>query len=123
MEIRSRKTGDALVVSVSGELDLGTAREFRALVDADLERYGCRDLVLDFGEVGFIDSSGLGAILGRYKNVSERGGQMAVCGVKPHVRRLLELSGVNRIIRIPPTVREALFLFTGKEVAAGGEER
>ncbi len=123
MEISSEKTGDSLVVRVYGELDLDTARTFRARVDADLDRYRCRNIVLDFGGVGFVDSSGLGAILGRYKRAREKGGQLALCRPLPHVGRLLDLAGVVRIVRTYPGVEEALVDLSWKERASGGEFR
>ncbi|RJQ05459.1 MAG: STAS domain-containing protein [Bacillota bacterium] len=123
MDIASRKDGMALLVSVSGELDLHTAREFRARVDADYDRFGARDMVFDFARVSFVDSSGLGAILGRYSRAAEKGGQVALAGPQPHVRRLLELAGVMRIIHTYADVEEALRAMGAKEAAAGGDKR
>ncbi|HCJ09698.1 MAG TPA: anti-sigma F factor antagonist [Clostridiales bacterium] len=120
MDIRTERVGDILVVRVSGELDLATAGEFRHRVDADLDRFGSRDVVIDFSELGFLDSSGLGALLGRYKRVAERGGRVAVSGCAPHVRRVLELSGVMRIIECHPSVREAVAAFGGDTSSASG---
>ncbi len=123
MEITSEKAGDSLVVRVFGELDLDTARDFRTRVDADLDRYRCRNVVLDFGGVAFVDSSGLGAILGRYKRAREKGGQVALCRPLPHVGRLLDLAGVVRIVRTYRGVEEALAALGWKEKAQGGDTR
>ncbi len=106
MEIRSEKAGSAVLARVSGELDLDTARDFRARIDADLERFGSRDLLLDFSGVEFVDSSGLGAVLGRYKRVTEKGGRLAIFGCRPHVRRLLALSGLERVVEIYASLDE-----------------
>lgn len=121
MDLKSEKSGKALVVRVEGELDLSTAAEFRVQVDADLDRLGARDLVLDFTRVTFVDSSGLGAILGRYKRVTEGGGRVALCGVSDHVRRLLEISGVMRVLLTFPSVPEALRALGPMQTAVGGE--
>lgn len=118
MEIRSERAGEALVARISGEIDLGTSREFRSRIDAEIDRHGARDLVLDFSGVGFVDSSGLGALLGRYKKVSERGGRVALSAPAPHVNRLLELSGIMRIIRTYETTEDALEDLSG--AATGG---
>lgn len=123
MEIATEKAGDSLVVRLFGELDLDTARDFRARVDADLDRYRCRNVVLDFCGVGFVDSSGLGAILGRYKRAREKGGQLAVCRPRPHVSRLMDLAGVVRIVRTYRGVEEALVALGWKEAAVGGDTR
>jgi stage II sporulation protein AA (anti-sigma F factor antagonist) len=121
MDITTEKVGEALLARVHGELDLNTARSFRARLEADLDRFGARHLVLDLDGVDFIDSSGMGAILGRYKRVVEKGGQLAVCRPREHVKRLLELAGVTRIIRVCRDAREALALLGQKEGAAGGD--
>ena len=123
MEISSEKTGRTLVVRVAGELDLDTAREFRARIDADLDRFGSRDLVLDFGLVSFVDSSGLGAILGRYRRVTEKGGTVVLCRPVDHVRRLLDQAGVSRVIRIHQTLEQAIRGLGQKDAALGGDTR
>jgi len=120
LDITSQRAGDILVVRARGELDLDTSREFRLRVDADLDRFGSRDLVLDLAGVTFLDSSGLGAILGRYKKVAENGGRLALAGFAPHVGRLLELSGIMRIVGSYPTVEDALRDLGGTLPAAGG---
>ncbi|MCL6581480.1 MAG: anti-sigma factor antagonist [Firmicutes bacterium] len=121
MDLKSEKSGKALIVRVEGELDLSTAAEFRVQVDADLDRLGARDLVLDFTRVTFVDSSGLGAILGRYKRVTESGGRVAMCGASDHVQRLLEISGVMRVLLTFPGVPEALRALGPTQAAVGGE--
>ena len=123
MEISSEKTGRTLVVRVAGELDLDTAREFRARIDADLDRFASRDLILDFGLVSFVDSSGLGAILGRYRRVTEKGGTVVLCRPVDHVRRLLDQAGVSRVIRIHQSREQAIRALGQKDAALGGDTR
>jgi len=91
---------DNLIVKVVGELDLVVAKEFRETVDKMLMDRPVKNLILDFSKVSFIDSSGLGAILGRYKLVQQKEGKMSILGVTPAVYRILELSGIMRIIPI-----------------------
>jgi len=123
LEITSEKVGEVLVVRVAGELDLDTARDFRHRVDADLDRFDVRDVVLDFTGVTFVDSSGLGALLGRYRTISERGGRLAMAGLQPHVARLLELSGVKRVIAVHPRVEDSLAALGRSGAAWGGDAR
>lgn len=100
-----------LVVRCAGELDLASAPEFRKAVDSQLEDWaGVNGLVLNLGQVSFVDSSGLGAILGRYKRIRQRGGLMVLVDVPEPVRRLLEFSGIFRIIPSRATEEEALTL-------------
>lgn len=124
LEINGSNRGKVLVAEVAGELDLGTANLFRSRIDADLERFSAQDLVLDFSGVSFIDSSGLGAMLGRYRRVAERGGSVALAGCRPHIARLLDLSGVGRIIATYPTSEIAVSALCEEAgPAAGGGGR
>lgn len=75
MSVESKQDRECLVVRVSGELDLRTAGELKSEVDPVLERAPERPVVvLDLSDVSFMDSSGMGAILGRYRTVSQMGG-------------------------------------------------
>ena len=57
-----------------------------------------RYLVLDFDKLTFMDSSGIGVILGRYRILRDRGGRMAVCRMNPYIARIFHMSGMDRII-------------------------
>lgn len=96
------------IARVSGELDLMVADEFRTKVDAAMEENCSDNIVLNLSGVSFIDSSGLGVILGRYKKASLRGGKMAIACTPPQVRRILELSGILRIADSFETETDAL---------------
>jgi len=100
LEVNSEIVGNTLLVSVAGELDLDTAPRMRTLIDARLSHTGARHLLLDMSGVSFLDSSGLGAILGRYRTVSASGGAMGIAGARTAVKRVLRLSGVSQIIRM-----------------------
>jgi anti-anti-sigma factor len=84
------------------------AGEFKERVDAALEADGVRHVLLSLKGVTFIDSSGLGAILGRYKKISAAGGRMLAANVRPQVGRVFELSGLLKIIQTFGTETEAL---------------
>ncbi|MGI6225242.1 MAG: anti-sigma F factor antagonist [Peptococcales bacterium] len=91
---------DSLIVKVTGDLDLVIAKEFRESVDKIIMDRPIKNLILDLSEVDFIDSSGLGAILGRYKIIQQRGGKMSIWDAKVSVRRILDLSGIMKIIPV-----------------------
>lgn len=97
-----------LIVRARGELDMVAADYFRREVDDNMEKYCCDNIILNLNGVSFIDSSGLGVILGRYKKLSMLGGKMAVVGAPPQVKRILELSGILRISRAYENETEAL---------------
>ncbi len=96
--LRSYCRQDALVVSLDGELDHCCAQSIRRQLDEMLADTAVRYLVLDFEKLTFMDSSGIGVILGRYRILRDRGGRMAVCHMSPHVARLFHMSGMDRII-------------------------
>jgi stage II sporulation protein AA (anti-sigma F factor antagonist) len=87
-----------LVARLAGEFDLGYADRLRKELDIAIEKAEVRNIVFTFTDVSYIDSSGLGVILGRYKKISQFGGKMAIVNPQPQVRRILELSGLLTII-------------------------
>lgn len=110
MRIETRRTGDSLIVRLTGELDLRLAAAFKSRVRSELQKsQRVRHLLLDLRRVTFIDSSGIGAILGRYREFhDERNGQIVAYGTSPRVRRLLELAGLQRIVTMADTQKQAL---------------
>jgi stage II sporulation protein AA (anti-sigma F factor antagonist) len=99
---------DTLLVRPSGELDLGEADYLRNALEEALNREQVKNLVFNLARVSFVDSSGLGVLLGRYKRVVKNGGKVFVVSPQPQVRRILELSGLLRIMNEFPSETEAL---------------
>ncbi len=96
--VRSRKNGEVLVVSLSGEIDHCAADAMRGEIEALLKDTQVRRLIFNFEDVSFMDSSGVGMIIGRYKTMRARGGSVGACGLHPPVDRLFTLAGLHRII-------------------------
>lgn len=96
MAIESQLTGSNLVVRLEGELDLVSAAAFKRLVDDLLDRRKARNLYVNLERVTFLDSSFLGALLGRYRRIRQAGGRMGVINPAGCIRPTLELSGVFR---------------------------
>lgn len=108
LKISTEMKQGVLTVQIEGELDMQGAQSFREIVDHALDTSGVKHILLNLENVSFIDSSGLGVILGRYKRISLSGGRMAAANVQPQVARILELSGLFRIIGNYNTEAEAL---------------
>ncbi|MFO7245838.1 MAG: anti-sigma factor antagonist [Thermaerobacter sp.] len=108
MKWTAEQVGRSYVIRLQGEFDEQAADRFRAHVDAVLEQGGIRDLVVVMRDVTFIDSSGLGALLGRYKRLQALGGRVRIVAPPRHVRAVLELSGVPKLIPILRSERQAL---------------
>ena len=103
-EIKQR----TLIVRLEGEVDLLVADAVRKKLDEAMEQSGVTNLILNLARVTFIDSSGLGVILGRYKRISQLGGKMSAVQLQPQVEKIFELSGLLRIIKIFSTEQQAL---------------
>ncbi|WP_223066583.1 anti-sigma F factor antagonist [Paenibacillus caui] len=99
---------DTLIVRLSGELDHHAADGVRMRLDEEIARGRCRHLVLSLESLQFMDSSGIGVILGRYKLIKHKGGQMVVCHVNAPVYRLFEMSGLFKIMPIYENEHDAL---------------
>lgn len=99
---------DVLCVRLSGELDHHTADQLREKISSALSDYKIRHIVLNLEELTFMDSSGIGVILGRYKEIKEVNGEIIVCAISPAIQRLFNMSGLFKIIRLEPNEQFAL---------------
>ncbi|GGE10835.1 anti-sigma F factor antagonist [Marinithermofilum abyssi] len=99
---------NVLVVRLAGELDHHTAEEVRQQIESELAKDLYTHMVLNLSELTFMDSSGLGVILGRYKRISQLGGKMMLCSVHPTIYRLFELSGMFKILPLHEDEQAAL---------------
>ncbi|GGH79228.1 stage II sporulation protein AA (anti-sigma F factor antagonist) [Pullulanibacillus pueri] len=97
-----------LCVRLVGELDHHSAEDLRAQVTQILDQHLIKHILLNLGELEFMDSSGLGVILGRYKQITSIGGEMVVCSISAPVKRLFEMSGMFKIIRFEDSEAAAL---------------
>jgi stage II sporulation protein AA (anti-sigma F factor antagonist) len=102
-----------MVVAPSVEIDHHSAERIRNAVDAAFEKSPCTHMVFDFTKVGFMDSSGIGMIIGRYKQTEKRGGALALAHMNEAMTRLYTISGLAKIIRHFPSVEEALTALKG----------
>lgn len=98
MQIKTRRDGAVLAVHLTGELDHHSAAPLRAELDALLQDDGIGHLVLDLGGVSFMDSSGLGVVLGRYKILKARRGSLRIIGASKPVERILKMAGVYALL-------------------------
>lgn len=97
MVIRMDETSSELTVWLSGELDHHAARSLREQVDATVARSDVTVLRLDFSGVTFMDSSGIGLIMGRYRLMQSRGGRVLVVGASERLLRVMKFAGLERL--------------------------
>lgn len=100
-----RKT---LIVRLEGELDHHTSEKVRDQIDKELGKGIVNNLLLNLEKLTFMDSSGLGVILGRYKKVRQLEGKMSVCCIQPSVYKIFELSGLFKILPAYDNENEAI---------------
>ena len=98
MEINAQKRGPKLSVSLSGELDHHSADKVRIMLDTMLHDITVRELTLDLSGVTFMDSAGLGVVLGRFRKLSMRGGKLVVKGMNASIDRIFQMSGLYAIV-------------------------
>ncbi len=105
--------GSILSIHVRGEIDHHTASEIRRGIDGVLFEKRPQKLILDLSAVSFMDSSGLGLIMGRYSVMKELDGEMVVWNPSPEIRSILTLAGMERMVRIEYPA--------GGQASAGGQ--
>jgi stage II sporulation protein AA (anti-sigma F factor antagonist) len=91
---------DRVTVVLAGELDHYTASQIRAQLDEILQDPTLIHLVLDMGSLTFMDSSGIGVLLGRLRILQMRGGSLAVKNMQPPIAKLFHLTGMHRVITV-----------------------
>lgn len=99
-KIKKYQNREWLYLKPIGELDMSSAEQFKKTIINGLEKSGCRMLYFDFEKISFIDSSGLGVLLGRYRELVPIGGKIIITHANAQVYRLLYASGLHRIMEI-----------------------
>ena len=92
--------GEVVTAYLSGEIDRHTAAEMRTEIDNSVEEHKPTLLVLDFKNVSFMDSSGIGLVMGRYKTISELDGELAIINTSPGIGKVMRLAGMERLAKI-----------------------
>jgi len=87
-----------LIVELNGELDHHTADTVRQEMDEAIIKASVKHLIINAKQLEFMDSSGIGVILGRYKLIKAKQGKMLICNMNETIAKLLELSGIFKII-------------------------
>ena len=92
--------GDKLTVFLDGEIDHHGCIQIRQDIDAEILKTHPNEIVLDFGKVTFMDSSGIGLIMGRYKLASSYGALVTVTEASSYLKRVMRLAGLDTIVKI-----------------------
>lgn len=96
-----------LIISMSAELDHHLADEMREVIDDIIDSRGVVNVIFDFSKIGFMDSAGIGLIMGRYKKIRGRG-QIYITGANDSISRILLISGLHKLVVRCEDVNEAV---------------
>ncbi|MDQ2782483.1 STAS domain-containing protein [Lapillicoccus sp.] len=107
LDITTSVNDGLTVVRVEGEVDVYTAPQLRERLDAEIEA-GRHDLVVDLSGVGFMDSTGLGVLVGRLKQIRVHDGTMRLVCAHDRVLKVFVITGLDKVFEIFPSVDEAL---------------
>ena len=105
--IKCRYYDDVYIIELDGDIDHHTSEIIKRKIYMNTNRY-VNKMIIDLSNVEFMDSSAIGMILGRYREIEERKGKIALTGIKGNMERIFNLSGLYKIIKKFDTVNDAL---------------
>ncbi len=85
---------------IKGEIDHHISADLRSEIDCAIERNQPKTLILDFGGVTFMDSSGIGLVMGRYKKMNLIGGKVRVENTPTHIKKVMKIAGLSALASI-----------------------
>ena len=100
MSVKIINEDNKVIALLSGEIDHHNAKSLRQDIDFSLRENQPEELIMDFSEVGFMDSSGIGLVMRRYKLMQEIGGNLVVRNPPPHIKKVMRLAGIDRLASI-----------------------
>ena len=100
MESKFYDKDKLLVFKIKEEIDDCSVQKIRRRADYEIERYMPRKVIFDFDSVTFMDSAGIGLIIGRYKFTNMLGGKLEVANLTQSVKKIFEMSGLLKLIPV-----------------------
>lgn len=99
---------DTLIIYLTGDIDQHVVSNMRSEIDLTIRQNNIKNIIFDFKEVEFMDSSGLGMILSRYKSIKQTEGELMLSNVSENTMRLFDMVGIRKIIKIYDTVEDCI---------------
>ena len=100
MSVKIISTRQRVTAFLDGEIDHHTAAAIRMEIDEAIQRNKPKTLKLDFADVTFMDSSGIGLVMGRFRIIQPMGGKMIVSNLSPQIYKIMQLAGLEKIAKI-----------------------
>lgn len=105
MEVKTDFSNNTLFVRLTGDIDHHSAKSAREEIDRSIYRYLPETVIIDLENIDFMDSSGLGLILGRYTKINALGGILKVSNPSPRIEEILKMAGTDKLIPIEKGVK------------------
>ena len=100
MESKFYDEDKTIVFKITDEIDEHSVQKLRRKFDYEIERYLPKKIIFDFDSVSFMDSAGIGLIIGRYKFAKMLGANLELCNLTGTVRKIFEMSGILKLIPV-----------------------
>lgn len=100
MNTKFEEKDKLLIFEITEEIDHHTTEKIRRKMDNEIKRYMPKKVIFDFNQVTFMDSAGIGMLIGRYKTIRMLGGAAELINVKPSIKKIFEMCGLLKIIPI-----------------------
>ncbi|HEY5425676.1 MAG TPA: STAS domain-containing protein [Candidatus Tumulicola sp.] len=107
IDLKSENHGETLVFKLRGSLDIATSPTVRAAL-SDATEKGTKDIIVDLTHLEFLDSTGLGALIGAHRRAAEHGGSLRLIVSEGSIARLLNITGLIRVLAVFHTLEDAL---------------
>lgn len=100
MKITYIKKDKRLIFEIEEDIDECCVQKIRRRIDNEIQRYMPKEVIFDFSNVSFMDSAGIGLIIGRYKLINMIGGELKIANVNTQIQKIFEMSGLLRLISV-----------------------
>ncbi len=119
MEMKLIGEKKTLLIKITGELDHHIATKIKEEADKLMLTTNAINVIFDFSEMTFMDSSGIGTIMGRYKKSRALGGKTIAYGVNSDTLRIIKMSGMDKVIKLTSNLEKAIYLIDKEEIHNG----
>ena len=100
MKITYIKKDKRLIFEIEEDIDECCVQKIRRRIDNEIQRYMPKEVIFDFSNVSFMDSAGIGLIIGRYNLINMIGGELKIANVNTQIQKIFEMSGLLRLIPV-----------------------
>lgn len=106
--MKIEQKGNYIIANIEGDVDHCNAYDIKKLIDNKIRTSDAQNLIFDFSKLEFMDSSGIGMVLGRYKIIRALGGKVFIAGANKSVQKIINISGLHKIIPEYESIESAL---------------